>query len=119
MLRLATVLLSLLALTVASPAARASDLDGKWQFVLDTEGGERQVAAEFHLEGEQVKGTWSDAPVVGTFKDGKLELAFDFTPAELGEKGTMKVVGKLDGDTLSGNWEFSQYSGTYKAVRKN
>jgi hypothetical protein len=66
-----------------------------------------------------VKGTWEDAPVTGTFKDGKLELAFDFTPSELGEKGTLKVTGKLDGDTLSGTWEFSQYSGTYKAVRKS
>ena len=119
MLRLALVLLSLFALAVTSPAARASDLDGKWQFVLDTEGGERQISAEFRLEGEQVKGTWADAPVTGTYKDGKLELAFDFTPQELGEKGTMKVTGKLDGDTLSGNWEFSQYSGTYKATRKN
>ena len=86
--------------------------------MLDTEGGERQAAAEFHLQGDQVKGTWENAEVAGTFKEGKLELAFDFTPAELGEKGTLKVNGKLDGDTLSGNWEFGQYSGTYKANRR-
>jgi hypothetical protein len=69
------------------------------------------------VEGDQVKGTWAEAEVVGTFKDGKLELAFSFTPPEIGQKGTMKIVGKLDGETLSGNWEFEPYSGTFKATR--
>jgi hypothetical protein len=89
------LMLSLFAMLATAKTAPAADLAGKWHFVLDTPGGDREVDATFALDGEQVTGKWGDANVAGTFKEGK-----------------------IDADALSGTWEFSEYNGTFKATRK-
>jgi hypothetical protein len=97
---------------------RAADagIAGKWDFVLDTEGGERKAPAEFTLDGDNVTGKWGGADVKGTFTDGKLDLSFPFTSDEAGP-GTLGIKGKLDGEALVGDWSFQTYSGTFKATR--
>ncbi len=97
-------------------AAKADGIEGKWAFVLETEGGPREAPAEFKLDGSTIGGTWGAQPTKGTWKDGELTLEFDFDSNEVG-KGVMKIVGKLDGDALTGKWEFQQYNGTFKATR--
>ena len=105
-------------LTLLSPVSAASKLDvsGKWHFVLQTEGGEREREATFQQDGQKVTGKWDDADVQGTFDDGKLDLAFPITTEESG-KGTLKIKGQLTADSLAGTWEFQEYSGTFKATR--
>ncbi len=96
-----------------------SPIDGKWHFVLDTPGGDRDVDAEFAVDADgKVTGEWGKTPVTGTFKDGQLALDFSFTAEETGETASMKIDGKVD-DTaaLVGNWNFSAYNGAYKATR--
>ena len=100
----------------ASMSAMDSGVAGKWAFVLETEGGPREAPAEFTLDGTVVGGTWGKQPAKGTFKDGELSMEFDFDSDEVG-KGVMKMVGKLDGDSLVGKWEFQSYNGTFKATR--
>jgi len=100
---------------VLPAAALAADLAGKWNFVLDTEGGERRAAAEFRVEGEKVTGKWGDGQGSGTFVEGKLEFSVAIE-SEVGP-GTLKLSGKIQGNELSGNWQFQSYSGTFKAVR--
>jgi hypothetical protein len=99
---------------VGKPAA---DISGKWHFVFNTEGGEREESPTFQQEGDRVTGKWGKADVQGTFKDGQLDLSFPFTSEEAGTSGTLKVKGNLDGDTLKGTWEFDTYSGTFTATR--
>ncbi len=108
---------ALTVLLMLVPALSAMDaIDGKWHFVLDTEGGPREAPAEFKLAGSDVSGTWGAQPTKGTFAEGKLDLEFEFDSEEVG-KGTMKIVGKLDGEALVGDWKFQEYTGTFKATR--
>lgn len=117
---LLTLSVILLSLTLLAPfrAAAAGDIAGKWQFVLNTEGGDRTAAADFQLDGQKVTGKWGDAKadVAGTFVDGKLDLAFPYNSDEVGP-GTMKIKATLAGDVLTGTWEFQDYNGTFKATR--
>jgi hypothetical protein len=110
--------LSLFAVLASVQTAKAADLAGKWHFVLDTQGGDREVDANFVLDGEKVTGKWGDADVTGTFKEGKLDLAFPMHSEEAGIDAPIKIVGKLDADGLAGTWEFSEYNGTFKAAKK-
>ena len=98
-------------------AARKPDISGKWHFVMQTEGGDRDREATFQLDGNKVTGKWDDADVQGTFDGGKLELEFPVTSEEVG-KGTLKIKGELAEDSLTGTWEFQTYSGTFKATRE-
>lgn len=112
--RIIALLTLSLALVAALPAAE--DVNGKWHFVLETEGGPREADAEFNITGEDVAGSWGGAPVKGVYKEGKLELSFPFNSPEAGE-GTLKISGQLESGSLTGTWSFSTYSGTFKAAR--
>lgn len=114
------VLLMGAALLVPFSAAKSAQatpgVSGKWHFVLSTPGGDREVDAEFTVEGDQVSGKWGTSDVKGTFADGKLNLEFPFNSEEAGS-GTMKIKGAVADDAISGEWAFSDYSGEFKAAR--
>ena len=93
----------------------AAEVSGKWNFVLDTEGGERRASADFVLEGEKVTGKYGEADVQGTCVDGKLELSFPLN-SEVGP-GTLKISGKVAEKEITGTWKFETYSGTFKPTR--
>ena len=103
------------------PVAHAQDagINGKWHFVLETPGGDREVDADLAVDSDgNVTGKWGPADVAGTYKDGKLALDFQFTSEEVGATAAMKIDGKLDETAaLTGNWAFTEYNGTYKATR--
>ncbi len=108
-------------LVMGRPVANAQDagINGKWHFVLETPGGDREVDADFTVDGDgNVTGKWGSADVAGTYKEGKLTLDFQFTSEEVGTTAAMKMNGKLD-DTaaLAGDWAFSEYNGSFKAMR--
>lgn len=110
---------ALLACAFLVRTARADDSDvaGKWHFVLDTPGGDREVDANFAVDSGKVTGKWGTTDVAGTFTDGKLDLSFPMTSEESGDSGELKITGVLKDDALTGNWEFTSYNGTYKATR--
>lgn len=118
-LRLAVTLIcfALVVPFLAGIQAAADDVSGSWAFVLQTEGGERNSTATFKVDGKAVTGTWGEkTEVQGTFENGTLDLSFPFTSDEVGS-GTLTLKGKLAGEEISGDWSFSQYSGTFKATR--
>lgn len=92
---------------------------GKWHFILDTPGGDRDVDAEFTVDADgKVSGVWGKTSAAGTFKDGNLNLAFEFHSDESGDTDQMKIVGKLDDSaSISGTWQFASYDGAFKAIR--
>jgi hypothetical protein len=110
----------------ASEGGRASQtlgvpdprINGKWHFVFDTAGGDREFNAEFHVDADgKVTGTWVDAPATGTYKDGHLQMAFDTYSAEVGATAQLTLDGKIDETgAISGTWTFSTYDGTFKAT---
>lgn len=116
-----TMAVALVWLVAGGQMAKAQDsgLTGKWHFVLDTPGGDREIDADLAVDSAgKVTGKWGKADVAGTYKEGKLDLSFEITAEETGDTGPMKITGKLDDTSaLTGNWEFSSYSGTFKAMR--
>jgi hypothetical protein len=115
---------ALACLMIHLPVVQAQDtpaggINGKWHFVLDTPGGERNVDAEFTVDNDgNVTGKWGTADVAGTWKEGTLALNFSFTSDEAGVTAPMQISGKLDGAAgLNGDWVFSEYNGTFKATR--
>ncbi len=121
MKRFLMLAIALVCLVLGRQMAHAQDagINGKWHFVLDTPGGDRDVDAELAVDSDgKVTGKWGKADVAGTYKDGKLDLSFPFTSEESGDTGSIKIAGKLDeSSTLTGTWEFSSYNGTFKAAR--
>jgi hypothetical protein len=99
--------------------ASNAGINGKWHFVMDTPGGDRDVDAEFTVDADgKVTGKYGITDVAGTFRDGKLDLNFQMTSEESGQTAALKLVGKLDETAaLVGTWEFSEYNGTFKATR--
>jgi hypothetical protein len=100
-------------------SAPDTGINGKWHFVMDTPGGDREVDAEFTVDADgKVTGKYGITDVAGTYKDGKLDLNFQMTSEESGQTAALKLAGKLDGTAaLVGTWEFSEYNGTFKATR--
>jgi hypothetical protein len=101
----------------SQPAVASVEIAGKWHFTLNTDGGDRDVEALFKVDGDQLTGKWDTTDVKGTYKDGDLELAFPLHSEEAGMTATLKVKGKLKDGRLIGNWEYSEYSGTFTATK--
>jgi len=104
---------------VQAQETATNGVNGKWHFVLETPGGDREVDADFTVDPDgNVAGKWGNADVAGMWKDGKLALKFQFTSDEAGVTDAMNINGKLDETSaLTGDWAFSEYNGTFKATR--
>ncbi len=103
--------------TLKGTQAQVADLTGPWQFIFDTEGGERRIPATFQVDGERVAGKMGAADVKGTATARMLDLKFPFTSEESGTTADLTIKGKLEADQLSGTWEFDSHRGTWKASR--
>lgn len=111
-----SLMVSLVVLAFLLPLHAAGDVTGSWQFVMDTQGGDRTARATLKVDGKAVTGTWETTKVQGTFADGLLELSFPLESPEAGA-GTLGIKAKLVNDELTGDWTFQSYGGTLKATR--
>lgn len=106
--------LTIFVLLAVSPAICASELDGNWSFMFNSDDGDRAATATFKVEGGQVTGRFAErADVKGTYDGGKFELKFPFVYNEAGLEGEIKLTGKVDAGKITGNWEYAGYAGTF------
>lgn len=109
----------------AQPVKNGADASGVWDVRFATDAGPFQGALKLSRDGNKLTGTWSgglgeDRAVVGTWRDGYVELTFAGTwpngpqgaPGEVGTslagwidgasgKGRMKVEGRADGQWMA------------------
>jgi hypothetical protein len=118
----ATALLTL-SLIAFGRGADKPTVTGKWHFVFDTQGGDREYNSALEQSGDQVGGKWAmsdtrpGADVKGTFTDGQLLLDFPVVSDEVGA-GSLKIKGHLAEDgSMTGQWMFGEYDGSFKATR--
>ena len=107
----------LLLLMVSALALLGADLNGKWKFVWQTPGGERQTALRLEQKAERVEAFFPDAkePVPGTFKDGKLSLSGRLFSSEAGETADFHLEGTLSGGELKGTGGWGEHQLTFTA----
>ena len=117
------LLLALFATVAICPNLRGQNsapanpgLAGKWHFVFDTEGGPRDFDADFTVSGTRVGGTFGKSEVKGDLVGQRFELTFPTESDEVGP-GTLKLIGKIAANQLTGSWAFQSYDGTFKATR--
>jgi hypothetical protein len=111
--------LCLVAASTGTLPAQVDGIAGKWSFVLRTTDISVDFAAELQADGEKVTGTFGEASVEGTFKEGNLALSFPFLSPETGVTDTLNIMGRLEREALNGEWSWGEYSGTFDATRPN
>lgn len=122
LLRLLVASFALLAALAAraeekAPAAKAAaDVTGIWNFAVETGQGTGNPVFTFKQEGEKLtghyRGTFGEAPVSGSLKDG--EIRFSFKVSGEGQEFQCIYTGALDGDTVKGKVQFGGWGeGTF------
>jgi hypothetical protein len=114
---------ALLIVCLASAAALAADVTGKWEFNVQTDAGGGTPSFVFKQAGEKLTGTYSGAfgtaELAGTVKGDAIEFSFE---ASLGDqKGKVVYKGKIEGPTkMKGDVELAGLgSGTWTGTKKD
>jgi hypothetical protein len=107
----------LLLIAAAATGLLGADLNGKWNFIWQTPGGERRSTLTFKQDSEKLEARFPDAkePVTGTFKDGKLSLAGRVFSAEAGEAADFRMDGTLSDGELKGTGGWGEHQLTFTA----
>lgn len=96
-----------------------AELAGKWNFVWQTEGGERRTTLNFKVAGEDVTVEFpgAKAPLRGAWKDGKLTITGKLYSAEAGEDGDFRLEGRVTGDAVKGTASWQDHQMTFTATK--
>lgn len=107
----------MLLVVIAAAGLLGADLNGKWNFVWQTPGGERRSTLTFTQTAEKVEARFPDGkePIPGTFKDGKLSLAGRLYSAEAGESADFRLNGTLSEGELKGTGGWGEHEVTFTA----
>lgn len=112
---------TLFAVTAAAvalaPLAHASEIDGKWDVVYQTDDGTRTSNLTVATDGEAVKAVMGETELAGTYTDGQLSLTGEHYAGEAGYTATVSLEGRLEDGKLKGNWRWSEYASTFEATR--
>jgi len=106
-----------LALALMVPAAMAADLDGKWNFVFESDNGEHPRVIAMQTDGDKVTAKLGEEPLQGTCKDGKLELSGEHFAPEAGYSGAMKISGTVAGGEIKGTATWDRMPLTFTAAK--
>jgi hypothetical protein len=110
------------------PVKNGSDAEGTWQVKCLTDAGTFNGTLQLRRDGGKVMGSWSGSlgnarPVIGTWRDGYVELSFnaEWPNGGLGKPGSFMatLAGWIDGDAASGRMEVEgRAAGRWVATRK-
>jgi hypothetical protein len=109
-------------LLVAAPFALAqADVDGTWKLTFLTDQGAIDADMTLKQDGQKVTGSLvspqGEAPIEGTFNDGKLVLSMSVDAQ--GQALVITFNGALEKDTLKGDVDFGGFgSAQWSATRK-
>src|SRR3954447_21902268 len=104
-------------MVVAAAGLLGADLNGRWDFVWQTPGGERRSTLTFTQKAEKVEARFPEGkePVTGTFIDGKLTLAGRVYSSEAGEAADFRLDGTLSDDELKGTGGWGEHQLAFTA----
>jgi hypothetical protein len=107
-------------LLAATFAAAQAGVAGAWKMTFQTDQGAIDSDMNLKQDGQKVTGTLvspqGEAPVEGTYTDGKLLLSLTVDAG--GQVMTITFDGVLEKDTLKGNVDFGGFgSATWSASR--
>jgi hypothetical protein len=111
----------LLLIVVGAAGLFGADLNGKWNFIWQTPGGERRSTLTFKQNAENVEAHFPDGkePITGTFKDGKLLLSGRLFSSEAGEAADFRLDGTLSEGKLKGTGGWGEHQLTFTARKAN
>jgi hypothetical protein len=107
---------------VAAPFALAqAGVDGAWKLTFQTDQGAIDADMTLKQDGQKVTGSLvspqGEAPIEGTFNDGKLVLSMSVDAQ--GQALVITFNGALEKDTLKGDVDFGGFgSAQWSATRK-
>lgn len=106
-------------LALIAAVALAQDVNGKWNFVWQTPGGERRSTLSITVENGKASVLFPDAksPLTGTFQDGKLAVTGKLYSAEAGEEGQFHLNGTWNAGELKGSASWQEHEMTFSARR--
>jgi hypothetical protein len=107
---------SLAILFLAIPAV-AADLSGNWNFAFNTEAGMIEAPVTLTVDGENVAAKMRETELKGTIRGGKLDISGNHYSPEAGYEAELKLVGKVDGNKISGDGAFDIYTFTFTAEK--
>ena len=111
----------LLTLAFTAILALGADVTGTWQMDVQTDQGSGSPTFVLRQAGEKVTGTYNGmlgkADVHGTVRGD--ELVIEFETDALGDKATVRYVGKLEGnDKVKGKVTLGDVGGTFTGTKK-
>lgn len=109
-LKITFLLIGLFLVGSVQAKAQSSSIAGEWDASMNTPGGVRTYKVIFKQEGEKltgmVKRPGGDVPLEGTIK-GK-DVQFTYTVQYNENNLTIGIVGKIEGDTITGTVSFGE-----------
>ncbi|HMD96531.1 MAG TPA: hypothetical protein VKM93_04255 [Terriglobia bacterium] len=112
----------------AQPVKNGAEASGVWDVKLKGDTGVLQGLLKLSRDGNKLTGTWSgelgdDRPVVGTWRDGYVELSFtgNWPKERMGAPGevTVSLAGWIDGASAKGRMKVEgRTDGPWTATRK-
>jgi hypothetical protein len=106
-----------LLILVVAAGLLGADLNGKWNFVWQTPGGERRSTLTFKQTAETVEAYFPDAkePITGTFKDGKVSVSGRVYSSEAGQAAQFHMDGTLTDGELKGTGGWGEHQLSFTA----
>ena len=94
-----------------------ADLNGRWNFIWQTPGGERRSTLTFTQNADKVEARFPEGkePVTGTLKDGRLSLAGRVYSSEAGEAADFRLEGTLSEGELKGTGGWGEHQLSFTA----
>ena len=98
-----------------------ADLNGRWNFVWQTPGGERRSTLTFMQTAEKVEARFPEAkePVTGAVKDGKLSLSGRVYSSEAADSADFRLEGTVADEELKGTAAWGEHQMTFTARKAN